>query len=371
MLNTDVIRVILTHVTRPNTYMNCLYVCSSFYLFLMKNHEDKIKSFNLGIVGLCRRYPLLPWNNIGVNNNKSVSLRDVVNYPLMFEYLLNTNIILKRLIEQGVITNNSSKKLLNTNLYEDLPLDFIKYVFDTCLFPQKTIYVSWITIISNKNVKFDTEFDIKFHKDDIPSKMTIVDIIKREEYKSSGSCDRITCNENININYVLDNSNNFSECDWNNLSCNKGISIDDMVNNPQLPWDYLHMLYHPSITMKDVISYYDRSVWNRTKQSTVCLNITFEEVMNHNEKLKWNNEFICGNVVITKNDLIVYNEFSWNQSLSRNPSVTEEIIDYGKEIGIKWNYKNLSKNSNITLKYVLDNIKEKWDWFNLSKNLKS
>ena len=371
MLNTDVISVILTHVTRQNTYMNCLYLCSSFYLFLMKNHEDKIKSFNLGIVGLCRRYPLLSWSNIGISNNKSVSLRDVVNYPFMFEHVLNTNIILKRLIEQGVINNRSSKELLNTNLYEDLPLDFIKYVLDNCLFPQKTIYVSWIKIISNKNVKFDTEFNIKFHEEDIPTKMTIVDIIKREEYESLRSYDRITCNENININYVLDNSSNFTRSDWNNLSRNKGISIEDIMNNPELPWNYVQMLFHPSITMKDIMKYYDRLFFGSIEDSTVLSNITFEEVMTHNGNLKWDNEFICGNVVITKNDLIVYSDFSWNQSLSRNPNVTEEIIDYGKEIGIDWNYKNLSTNKNITLKYVLENIEEKWDWFHLSKNLKS
>ena len=367
MLNTDVLNIILTKIIHPNTYMNCLYVCSSFYSFLMRHHEDKIKSFNLGIVGLCRRYPLLPWNNGGLNYNKSVSLRDVLNYPNIFKMILKNNTLITRLIEQGVINNDSDKELLNTKINEHLPLNFITYIVDNSLFSFKSHYHNmWIHVVSNKNVKFDTMFNVKCYGMDIPTKMTISDIVIIIGH--DGFYDCMSDNENININYLLNNQS--LNWDWYNLSRNKGISINDIMRNPLLPWDWYQVLYHPKITMKDIIKYYDVFDWNNEEELPTFPNITFEEVMTHNEQLQWDNEFICRSVVITKNDLIKYNTYTWNTSISNNFSVTEEMIDYGREIGIEWDYANLSTNNNITIKYVLNNIEEKWNWFHLSKTLK-
>ena len=99
-------------------------------------------------------------------------------------------------------------------------------------------------------------------------------------------------------------------------SFDSNTTLDDITNNPTLPWD-----------------------WN-----SVCKNpnLTFEFIQqNLTKKINW-------------------------YSISRHPNITiEHVIKYP---GYPWNYHGLSANINLTVEFVLNNPNNDWDCNQLSKH---
>ena len=65
-------------------------------------------------------------------------------------------------------------------------------------------------------------------------------------------------NINLTIDFILQNLDNTNKLNiswnWSKISQNKGIYLDDICNNPQLPWDYVALFYNPNIIMEYVLT---------------------------------------------------------------------------------------------------------------------
>ena len=73
--------------------------------------------------------------------------------------------------------------------------------------------------------------------------------------------------------------------DWYWISCNKGITMKDILDNPDKPWNWEWISSNPNITMKDI---------------------------NNNPEKPWNWESISRNPSITIKDINDNHELPWN-----------------------------------------------------------
>ena len=330
LLNEDVIRVILTHIRDTNSYMNCLYLCNSVYAFLMKNHEDKIVSFNLGIISLYKRYPHLPWNKNKFIRNKSIRIKDIINYtPELFKEDECYRAIFSTIQDKCSTLHNLSLPVIeeiiannpNIHLYE--------------LFTR-------IHVFSNPNITFSDK--ICLPENHIDYELNGTNIMYLESLEEFGYSYGVSGNHNVNIKLILDNP----DWEWcqSDLSCNPGITIQDIIANPQFDWSYRSVCANPNFTIKDYFNYkhlfgeYSDTVFSYAK--------------------------------IVPEDFILYPELallvSSNSSFCANRSFTTDMFD---KLGIIVDYKNVSRNPNITMKYVIDNINENFNWNALSLYLKN
>jgi hypothetical protein len=119
--------------------------------------------------------------------------------------------------------------------------------------------------------------------------------------------------------------------DWEYLTQNENITMDDINNNMNLQWEWEFISNNPNITIDFIKSHMDLfqsgKVWINISKNP---GITFDDYIN-NKELPWNLNF-----------------------LSTNPNITLDIILNYKYI--KWELCSLCYNPNITLKYLSDNV---------------
>ena len=209
----DVMFYILNNVTCPTIYMNCLCICKNVYVYLMKSHEDKIKSFNLGIFGLWRRYPLLNWDVSKFSYNISLRVRDVLSY-----HITEHNKHLKIFKDSN---NTVYDKYMNVRFLDFLPLNIIREIMK-----DKSIntvehfmwFIEFIPFFNNPHITFEDKF-------------VGLDIMSLSKLNSSYLY--VSLNPNVTIKIAMDNLN--YPWSWEMLTYNNGITINDIVNNSQLP----------------------------------------------------------------------------------------------------------------------------------------
>jgi uncharacterized protein with HEPN domain len=179
---------------------------------------------------------------------------------------------------------------------------------------------------------------------------------------------------------------------WESLSEHKNISIDFIESHPEFPWITLSISRNPNITYQYI---------NNIKQTNpIILNAVIDEILyskyginiplsdlkikseNYDEIIKLctnkyiNYEFILSHPELPWNYCLIsmraslhdfqsYTEFPWcTIGLLQNPNIP---IDYNK---LKTNndYYWLSKNPNINLDYISENIDKHWSFNDLCKN---
>ena len=93
---------------------------------------------------------------------------------------------------------------------------------------------------------------------------------------------------------------------------------------------------------------------------------TFRDVLNHPE-LPWDWHGVSQNPNITLTDILEHPKNPWNwYFISKNPSITfRDVLNYPKK---PWDWNNLSSNPNITFRDILNHPKKPWDWWAISYN---
>ena len=94
-------------------------------------------------------------------------------------------------------------------------------------------------------------------------------------------------------------------------------------------------------------------------------NITMKTVLKRINRYNWNWDYIT--VYLPYEDIINYPEYKWNFiCLSKNKNIPLNFIE--ENINKNWNFDYLSDNPNITGEFVSKNLDKKWNWNRLSVN---
>jgi len=123
-------------------------------------------------------------------------------------------------------------------------------------------------------------------------------------------------NPNLTIRTIRDDYHNHLYINAYYASSNPGIKWKDIVDNPDLPWNWCSVTRNPNITL---------------------------EIVRNNPMFKWD----------------------WNL-LSCHTNITWDMII--EDPDLPWNKGRVSLNPNITWDIVRDNPEWPWDWVYLSKN---
>ena len=257
--------------------------------------------------------------------------------------------------------------------------------------------------------------------------ITFNDVIENSNY--DWDWDNLSCNPNINMQDVLNNIDKL--WNFNNLSFNKNIKFDDIINNQHLPWAFDMVLSNPNVDFNIFVEYYNLifSKINKKNLITYILynkNITFNQFINILDIIKYdfnkNNHynamyrFTKNNITIDDlsysniNRYLIFDALLENKNISieyittfllplavhknihhnyykiiYNPGATIDFIlklnhtssdimslpclslDIINSGQIELFYKELSKNPNLDLLFIMNNIK-KLDTFLLCSN---
>ena len=336
LLNEDVICVILTHVNDPTSYMHCLVLCTTTHSFLMKTHEDKIVSFKFGIIGLYKRYPDFPWDTNEFIGNPSLRIKDIIDYtPELFKEDECYRAIFSTIRDTRSTLNNLSFSEIEEIIERNINIRLCE------LFKR-------ISFFDNPNITFTDRIHVP--KNHIDYKLNGLNIV---QLKSSGKfryTSHILNNTNITLKFVLDNHrfDHIWYWYWESVSRNEGITIKDIIMNPQLNWNYRCVCENPNFTIKDY--------FNHKHLFTEYIDSVFEHAH------------------ILPEDFILYPELSSlvssNSSICSNRSFTPDTF---KKFGILVDYGYVSYNPNINMKYVIDIINnlDSFDWSYFSGTLEN
>lgn len=124
------------------------------------------------------------------------------------------------------------------------------------------------------------------------------------------------------------------------LSKDNGITLDDVLRNPQIKWD-------PNGLSENI-------------------NVTVEMVVNHSE-IKWNLFLFSRNSSVTLEQVKKYSSFPWSwEGLSMNPKMTVDIVK--KNLDLPWDFFFFSLNPTVTEAIVKEHPDMEWNSSSLLYN---
>ena len=278
-----------------------------------------------GIETLYERFPNKPWNLHHLVNNTKMAYEfikkhpelDAINKRVPFEVAI-TDIVQYK----AYFTKCDDKNLTQENILSNLELpwnmeNLIKHPVITWEFIQNTPQLDW-----------------------------------ELEYFS--------CNPNITIKIIRENPN----VDWiyEDISMNSAITMDDIEANMDLPWDFEFVCYSENLSIKFLLAHYDKHKDNFDFSFIGPGKfITLEDVRN-NPHLPWEVNMWLNPKILSVDTVIK------NADLFDNTAITNV---YGTPDNIKFPmvyYKHLSGSKYLTAQFIIDNIDEDWDWTAISKN---
>ncbi len=151
---------------------------------------------------------------------------------------------------------------------------------------------------------------------------------------------RMSKNPNITIEYIK--ANLYKNWNFKQLTQNSRFTLNDVLNNPEIPWDYNSLQYNPNIPA----SYEE---W---------------EYMS-------NNNFISDYLALIQNksitwDIIINNLDKFSNYISDSPNITIDIIRNNP--GLEWDFGAMSENPAVILDMVNEFIDKDWDFGTLMDN---
>ena len=147
----------------------------------------------------------------------------------------------------------------------------------------------------------------------------------------------------------------FSSISWSYISENRNVTMETVLENPFLPWNYSHLSLNSNINYEIVKKHPDRR-WNY-KMLSLNPSITFDDVLaNIDKDWDWNQISIHSNLklawIIELKDKL---NFYWN-GLSQNPNLEYEwLIKFNKE---NWDFFSISHHDNLLLNWIKNYPKE-------------
>lgn len=183
----------------------------------------------------------------------------------------------------------------------------------------------------------------------------------------------ISYNPNLTLDFILKHKN--KRFDWNLISRNPGITLEDIENNPTLPWKWEYVALNPNITIDFILKYLTKfSKRNLNKKLGSTYNITLEHI-DAFPNLFWNKFRLSKNPNMTLDYVMQHpvkhkktNRWQW-ESVAKSPMITfEDVKKYPKFFKNDHFMRGFSSNPNLTFDNVKDNITLHWDWDDISDN---
>lgn len=197
--------------------------------------------------------------------------------------------------------------------------------------------------------------------------------------------------------YLSSQSQDWPSVDWDAMTCSEGITIDNILDNPNFSWSKDTVMNNPNLeysdrdrmgdlydhnhdrnyellsTEQDVLLYEqgyelhirhtahlktrsiadmtDDEIWHNTDNER----FNYDDIMNNKER-KWDISRIMCNPNYTEKWDNIYLEFGYIKDLSYTASMNTII----NNPSIEWHMVNLSDNSNITWDFIFS--KPEWNW---------
>ena len=177
-------------------------------------------------------------------------------------------------------------------------------------------------------------------------------------HKSIRVCD-VENNSHLNLmkrtylrpNIVLLDIVRHPEFLWNfeHLSQNRSITVDEILAHPEFPWDYgYYMARNPSLTIRHIAEH-PKHPWNYSEISAGIINLKdFDKY----PTIPWNFESLSKNKHVTIQLLKLTRARPWNyQDVSLSAKIT--LDDVFANPNLPWNYYTLFYNSNINMKDIM------------------
>jgi hypothetical protein len=136
----------------------------------------------------------------------------------------------------------------------------------------------------------------------------------------------------------------YRDKDWDWKEVSKRIALSDILNHPELPWDYPNIEYFRFSDVKDHL----HLPWNMSK----CLNIPLDYVLK-NLDVKWDWCELSRDYNI--NEILKHDQLPWDhQVLSTRNDVTISVVLRNPHV--PWDYDVMIRyNNNMTIQTVAEN----------------
>lgn len=251
--------------------------------------------------------------------------------------------------------SNITKEFIDNNLH--FPWDWKLGVSSNrnvdIEFIEKHNNKKWSWLLLSKHIKFNQQTLIK--------------------YKDKLNFCKLSLNPNLTLDLVLDNN----DLHWNyhNLLLNPIMTVDfflkyekKLFNNIYFPTNLLSM--NPEITINELnrINIIKRLSWNWDLISKYNKNITFDYYENHICKELFSLKYLSKKKNITMKIIEDNPSIQWDwKYISINPNINIDFITKNDDKFIYLNWLELSKNKGITIKDI-DNYNYSWNWNGISMN---
>ena len=249
-------------------------------------------------------------------------------------------------------------------------------------------------------------------------------LIVFEKYNWRPSWFGLSDNKSLTMAFVLKYIN--SNWYWHMVSKNKRITMSDIRNHPEIPWNYQSMSINPNLTTEFLLKNLDQnwewqllfknkaftindirlikqyapgnySSWQYpdvTKNPNIIMAFVHERIKDY---LSMDMFFVSKNKEITMDEICTNSRISWSyEGVSLNPNLSMLFVlknlhlnwnwcsisqnkaidmnDVRSNPNLPWDYNYLSKNVNLTIDFILQNLNNanepnsEWDWYRISQN---
>lgn len=205
------------------------------------------------------------------------------------------------------------------------------------------------------------------------------------------SFSNLSRNPNISLEIIMKNPQ--YPWNYNELSSNSSINFTMVKKTPNLKWNYNFLSLNPSISWLDIKSNIDLS-WdwcNLAKKEGITIDIIKLKYTELNPKMLIHNSSVTLEMIENNLDI----PWDLNEIILKENILFPDILELMKKYNIKflekhitdissqknvfwhtvknypnikWNYKFLSCNPNITLEIILKNLDKNWSWKYFSYN---
>lgn len=176
-----------------------------------------------------------------------------------------------------------------------------------------------------------------------------------------------------------DHTNLSIDWDWACISENPGIKIKDIYDYPDLPWNLYYVSKNPNLTFEDIIKLKNGfktsngvltfgyiSTLLYWRWISLCVPLTIQQLKNSRD-LPWDYDCLSRNMSFTLSDMLSNPEIPWNfQKISRIGSTLDDVRNHPN---LPWNWDNLCSNIPISIKDAQSpDIKDKIKWNYMAEN---
>jgi hypothetical protein len=359
----ETIREIGKYITDLETYRSCVLTNTRWNRLI--TCRKLRRSLCNQLWSLIKRFPTKKWNYSNVHLNINTPFHRCINSA----YVSGTDIAKNPNLTIGFVLDYPEYDWVNAKvfLHIRITIDEIRQILESH---------HGDTYIKNNN----NNLRINWYDLSINGNIRVRDLVANDDLP--WWWDKASSNKSLDIQAVIDGMKNADiSWDWVLVSRNPGITIDDVINHPELPWDYHGLDGNPNfdaVPMSSVIIYdqttpnfiqylikYGRdSIIEHARRypgsyalRTLCILAPVSLVLNFHT-IDWNG--LSYNAGLTIETILKHQTMPWNWVvLSHHKNITMDMIS--KNRNLPWDFEHISRNPNLNMDFIVDNMNEWWD----------